>query len=120
MACLVQTLSTFFVMNGVFVEVDDIPYPFRVVGWISPHRFCQLGLAYLTYRDSTFSGYDECIANQNAGTPNTVCYGSTGEEVMRNLPGTDPDTNEVAIFLVLLSMVVLYRFFHCTLLQRTK
>lgn len=120
MANLVQVLSTFFVMNGVFVEINDIPYPFRIIGFMSPHRFCGLGLTYLTYRDNTYSGYDECIANQSAGTPTGVCYGSTGDEVMDTIPGSDSDTDEIQILFSLLGMVIGYRLIHCLLLQRTK
>lgn len=89
---VVSLLSNFFVFNGLFVKPENVPWVFRWIEYISPHKYVTQGLAWLAFNDQDFTGYDGCSSG---------CYGRNGDQVLDNLQGLSSNTNVGLMFGIL-------------------
>ncbi|GAB5361047.1 hypothetical protein AAMO2058_000681200 [Amorphochlora amoebiformis] len=105
---VVSILSNFFVFNGLFVTPDAVPWVFRWIEYISPHRYCMTGLAKLAFSGQEFSGFDTCLY---------ACYGRTGDEVLDAVQGLSSNIDLGFVFGMLWMESVLLRAFHWYVLK---
>uniref|UniRef100_A0A7S3YAG1 ABC transporter domain-containing protein n=1 Tax=Lotharella globosa TaxID=91324 RepID=A0A7S3YAG1_9EUKA len=106
---VVSTLSNFFVFNGLFVTPDSVPWVFRWIEYISPHRYAMQGLSFLAFSGQSFSGFDTCTAS---------CFGDNGDDVLDNIQGLSSDTNVGLMFGVLIAEAVVLRLAHWFILRK--
>jgi len=95
LAFTISLLSNFFVMNGFFVQPEDVPWVLRWIVYISPHNYTQKGLAWIIYADTTF---EACTSSD------IVCYGTSGNEILDSLQSYKSDYEVGVSFAVLWGM----------------
>mmetsp|Transcript_27028 Transcript_27028/g.52394 ORF Transcript_27028/g.52394 Transcript_27028/m.52394 type:complete len:635 (+) Transcript_27028:75-1979(+) len=106
---VVSVLSNFFVFNGLFVTPDSVPWVFRWIEFISPHKYAMQGLAKLAFSGQSFSGFDTCEA---------ACFGDNGDDVLDNVQGLDSGVDIGLMFGVLLIESFALRMAHWYILRK--
>jgi len=76
-----------FLFGGSLVRGEDVPWPLRVFSLIAPYGYASRTMVHSEYIHNTFEGAvrksDGSYSCPN--TPQTGCYGITGEEVLNSL-----------------------------------
>mmetsp|Transcript_20552 Transcript_20552/g.32575 ORF Transcript_20552/g.32575 Transcript_20552/m.32575 type:complete len:576 (-) Transcript_20552:298-2025(-) len=106
---VVSLLSNFFVFNGLFVTPESVPWVFRWIEFISPHRYTMQGLAWFSFSGTDFSGFDGCTRS---------CFGSNGDDVLDAVQGLTSNVDFGIIFGVLWAEVYLLRMAHWYILRK--
>jgi len=82
-----------FLFAGIMVPEDDVVWPLKIMVWIFPYRWALSGMAYIDYKDTTWSGAIldatdprgfSCPENE-AMLPPLPCYGYTGTQVLTTM-----------------------------------
>jgi ABC-type multidrug transport system ATPase subunit len=108
-----------FLFNGILIDVDDVPWPFKILTYIFPYKYSLRSMTAIEFLGTSFEGAIETplspvgfICNVGAN----ACFGATGKQVLTSL-GTvfrsiSPDvniTNDLGILFAIGSvMKILY------------
>ena len=106
---VISLLSVFYVFNGLFVTPESVPWVFRWIDFVSPHKYTMSGLSWLAFSGEDFSGFENCTKN---------CFGSNGDDILDSIQGLSSDTNIGVVFSVLIAETVFLRIMHWCILMK--
>jgi len=113
-------LSQFFVFNGFFISVGNMPVFLVWIYYLSPFSYTTQALMKIVFGGQKMHGYPQCIAKQ--GTHEQYpCYGATGEAVLEAISDSHQKYNDVnpwAWFGVLVGFAFFFRFLFWFCLRR--
>jgi hypothetical protein len=77
-------LSQCFIFNGLFIRPSQMPVFLLWIHYLSPHKYTHESLMHTEFMGTYYRDYDECVANRDKGS-DEICYGYSGEDVLRSL-----------------------------------
>lgn len=121
-----------FLFCGIFLPVENIIWPFRVLSYILPYRYTFQAMGYQEFSGTTWHGAVECTYGSSdtncleggfkCAEGTQTCYGYTGDQVLKTIQGRFAVINDQDNFGpyigVLIAIAVVCKFSYILLLAK--
>jgi len=77
-----------FLFNGILIDVDDVPWPFKALTFIFPYKYSLRSMTAIEFLGTKFDGAIETVASPYGFVCSNgalQCYGATGRQVLTTL-----------------------------------
>jgi ABC-type multidrug transport system ATPase subunit len=76
-----------FLFNGILIDVDDVPWPFKLLTYIFPYKYSLRSMTAIEFLGTRFDGAMETSLSPLGFVCDNVvqCYGATGRQVLTTL-----------------------------------